>query len=72
MKKVMVAFRILFGVRGSTEHVNLEVKDIGHGWYAENHESFAGLEWYGLNRRTDKRHKKLDKNNCFVRDEDNM
>ena len=71
MKKVMVAFGILFGLRGSSEQVNLEVKDIGHGWYAQDHESFAGLEWYGLNGKTDKKHK-LDKNNCFVRDDDEM
>ena len=71
MKKVMVAFGILFGLRGSSEQVNLEVKDIGHGWYAQDHESFAGLEWYGLKGKTDKKHK-LDKNNCFVRDDDEM
>ena len=72
MKKVMVAFGIFFGLRGSSKQVNLEVSDIGHGWYAQNHESFAGLEWYGLNRKTNKKHK-LDKNNClFVRDDDGM
>ena len=59
-----------FGLRGSTEHVFLEVSNMTHGSFPSNH-PFSGCDWYGIEGLQDKTHK-LSVHKDHVRDNENF
>ena len=67
-EKCLIGFGSLFGFRGNSEHTNLNIQQIGNGYFPSNHPRWAGKEWWGLTHiDKDKRHR-LGLNNCNVRD----
>ena len=66
--KVMIIFGCLFGFRGNKEYVNLKRCNIVTGIYPDNHASFPGWTWWGLDGLSDKT-LKLSLKNPYVRDQ---
>lgn len=55
-----------WGLRGATEHCNLEVHHVDSGVFEDSHE-LSGYEWYGYDGFVDKNHR-LTTTNSWVRD----
>lgn len=46
--KVLIIFGSRFGFRGKNEHYTLELHQVGHGFFPDDHPLWPGLEWYGI------------------------
>ena len=46
--KLFVIFGSRMGFRGGTEHSELQMSQIGSGYYPDDHPLFPGLEWWGI------------------------
>ena len=64
--KLLMGVGVMQGFRGSKEHVFLQVNNIIHGVFEDEHK-FAGYEFYGVDRILDKT-TMLSTNNAYVRD----
>ena len=64
--KLLYGCGIMYGLRGSNEHTELEVRNIIRGVFTEEHPC-TGMEYYGIEGLVDKTHK-LDINNDHVRE----
>ena len=64
--KLLMGYGVTQGFRGSKEHVFLQVNNIIHGVFEDEHE-FAGYQYYGVDGILDKT-TILSTNNAYVRD----
>ena len=67
--KMLFGMGIQFGLRGNTEHCDLNIKNITYGIFPKGH-PFSGHEYYGLDGLLDKTHK-IDVHTDYVRDTKN-
>ena len=67
--KMLFGMGLVFGLRGSSEHTNLEIRNITHGEFPEGH-PYVGYKYYGIDNLVDKTHK-LTANVDYVRETEN-